>query len=375
MSTGGLKSGYSAALDPVAAAAELGEQLAAVQPRAITFFCSHRHDGAALSASLRQRFPDAEVIGCTSAGEFTESRNGVNGVSAMGFGPQVLKRCAGALVRAGEGAEAGVKKAAESLTRVFGDLRALSPDRFVGVVLVEGLKMKEEEINEALGNLAPLISFVGGSAGDNLEFKQTRVFYNGEQTDDGAALLLIEPAVPFKVTKSCSFRPTGKSWKVTRADVATRTIYELDGRPIAEVYAEALGGSPQALDGTVFMANPLGLVIDDKPWIRSPQQLLPDGGLRFYCQVLPGMEIHLMQSTDLVKETHQALAAATTELGGNLRGGLAFNCILRRLELDAKDLHGTFYQGFRGSQTAGFHTYGESWLGHINQTLTALLFG
>lgn len=370
----GLKSAYSASRDAQAVAAELGDQLQAIHPRAIAFFCSHHHDGAAISAALRKRFVEAEVIGCTTAGEFTQGQYGVNGVSALGFGGEVLRRCAGALVRAQDGVDAGVKSAGERLARVFGDLRQLDPAKCVGVALVEGLRMKEEQINEALGNLAPLISFVGGSAGDNLEFKQTRAFYNGEETDDGAALLLIESAVPFQVTKTCSFVPTGKKWTVTRADVPTRTIYELDGKPIAQVYAEAVGKSPDALGGAVFMENPLGLMIDGKAWIRSPQQLLTDGGLRFYCQVLPGMEIHLMQSTDLVKDSREAVAQAAQALGGKLRGGLAFNCILRRLELDAKKLHSPFYDVFQGTQTAGFHTYGESWLGHINQTLTALLF-
>lgn len=366
----GLKSGYSASRDASAVAHELGDQLQEVTPRAIVFFCSHHHDGAAISAALRKRFVEAEVIGCTTAGEFTQGQYGVNGVSAMAFGGEVLRRCSGALLRAQDGVEAGARAAGEKLSRGFGDLRQLDPAKCVGVALVEGLRMKEEQINEALGNLAPLISFVGGSAGDNLEFKQTRVFYNGEATDDGAALLLIESAVPFKVAKTCSFTPTGKKWTVTRADVPTRTIYELDGKPIAQVYADAVGKSPDGLDGAVFMESPLGLMIDGKPWIRSPQQLLPDGGLRFYCQVLPGMEIHLMQSTDLVKDSKEAVAQATQEL----RGGLAFNCILRRLELDAKKLHPPFYDVFQGTQTAGFHTYGESWLGHINQTLTALLF-
>ena len=52
---------------------------------------------------------------------------------------------------------------------------------------------------------------------------------------------------------------------------------------------------------------------------------------------------------------------------------VGFNCILRRLEMDADDSHGAFTECF-DAPTAGFHTYGESWLGHINQTLTAILF-
>jgi hypothetical protein len=47
---------------------------------------------------------------------------------------------------------------------------------------------------------------------------------------------------------------------------------------------------------------------------------------------------------------------------------------LRRLEIDAKKLDGPFYESFKNLEVAGFHTYGESWLGHVNQTLTALLF-
>src|SRR5690606_4751923 len=121
-------------------------------------------------------------------------------------------------------------------------------------------------------------------------------------------------------------------------------------------------------------SNPLGLMIDGKPWIRSPQQVLPDGSLKFYCQLLEGASVHVMQSTDLVDDTRRELARVKGELGGTLSGGLAFNCILRRLELDAKDLHGPFLSAFEGLEVGGFHTYGESWLGHINQTLTGLWF-
>jgi hypothetical protein len=58
-----------------------------------------------------------------------------------------------------------------------------------------------------------------------------------------------------------------------------------------------------------------------------------------------------------------------------MSGGLAFNCILRRLDMDAQSLHAPFLRTFEGLQCAGFHTYGESYLGHINQTLTSVLMG
>ena len=51
-----------------------------------------------------------------------------------------------------------------------------------------------------------------------------------------------------------------------------------------------------------------------------------------------------------------------------------FNCILRRLELDASNAHEGFRAAFAGVPTAGFHTYGETMVGHVNQTCTGLVF-
>jgi hypothetical protein len=353
----------------------LASQLGSLDAKAVLFFCSHQHDGAAISLQLKKRYPQAEVIGCTTAGELTNTSSLTGGVSALALGPGKVKRAAGALAKFGTSVDNGVKTAIRSMSEALkADVRELDAASHVGIVLVEGLKGKEEEANEALGNAAPHLSFVGGSAGDNLEFKETRVFYNGEASNDGAALLLLETAVPFTVVKTCSFKPSGKEFTVTKADVPNRVIYELDGKPVAQVYAQAVGVSPEKLDGNVFMSHPVGLMIDGKPWIRSPQQLLPNGGLKFFCRVLEGMKIHLMDSTHLVDDTKSTVAQVKKSMPA-VSGGLTFNCILRRLELDAQKSHPGFLTAFDGLQTAGFHTYGESWLGHINQTLTAVLFG
>ena len=357
------------------AAEDLAAQLAAADPRAIVFFCSAAHDGAAISGALRERFPRAEVIGCTTAGEFTERARGETGVSAMALGGERVASCAARLARFDGGVQPAIQGAADGIGRALGvDLRTADPSRYVGIVLVEGLRGREEAANHALGMAAPALEFVGGSAGDNLAFKSTRVFCNGEESDDGAALLLMEMAVPFVVAMTCSFEPGDDLFTITRADAPNRVVYEVNGRPVLEAYAEAAGVEVPKLDTSVFMRRPWGMMLDDEAWIRSPQQALPDGGLKFYCEIEEGMELHVMRGTDLVGETEAALRRAASDVGGQIGGALVFNCILRRLELDAEDAHEPFLRIFSGFPAAGFHTYGESYLGHINQTCTGLVF-
>ena len=370
-----IRSAHSTEQDTETAARDLVSQLAGETPLALIFFASPDHDGRKLSSSLKHAFPAAQVIGCSTAGELTQRVSTTGTVSLLSLGASKVHRAASALAQFEPSLAGGVEQAMADLSKQLRvDLREVDADRYVGITLIEGLQMHEEAVNAALGNEAPLLSFVGGSAGDNGRFEKTRVYCNGEASDSGAALLVLEAAVPFAIGKTCSFEPQSRPVTVTRFDPSTRTLYELDERPVLETYAELLGLAPSDLDARVFMKHPLGVMIDDKPWIRSPQQVTPDGGLRLYCQLHEGTQVHVMRSTDLIGDTRRALAKIKEQLGGNLSGGLVFNCILRRLELDADQLHQPFVESFAGTETAGFHTYGESWLGHINQTLTGLWF-
>lgn len=376
MKNNGIRSIASQNRNTATAAAELVSQLDGMKPTVIVFFASANHDGAMLANSLGKSFPKAQVIGCTSAGEFTERGTHEGGVTALALSRDKVAKSASRLVSYDRNVDQSVKRALDEIANEIGvkDLRSADPSRYVGIVLFDGLSGQEEHVNEILGNVAPMLSFVGGSAGDALEFKSTKVFANAEETASGAVLMLIEAAVPFTIGKTCSFEPTAHAFRVTKADVKNRTVYELDGKPVLEVYAKALGTTPDKLTSEVFMSHPVGLVIDGEPWIRSPQRVLPDGGLKFYCNIAQGMKIRIMNSTDLVRDAHEAMESAQKALGAPVSGGLAFNCVLRRLEMDAKKLHQPFLESFDGMQVGGFHTYGETWLGHINQTLTAIWF-
>jgi hypothetical protein len=367
----------SAKRDTREGALEVVARFEGMTPTVLAFFVSPGHDGLLLSRILSDRFPKARIVGCTTAGEFSQQASTVGGMSCLALGAGKVRRAASALAdfSRAESVEGALRTACDELARTLGvDLRSLDPTKWAGVVLVDGLHMKEEAVNEALGNIAPQLSFVGGSAGDDLAFRETKVFSDGAASSDGAALLLFEAAVPFAIGKTCSFVPSRHVFRVTKADRRNRTIEELDGRPVLEAYAEAVGRSPDRLDSSVFMSHPIGVMIDDRPWIRSPQQALPDGGLKFYCEVLEGMEVHVMEPTDMVEDSRRSLDEIRAELGGAIAGGLAFNCILRRLELEAEKKMDDWLGSFGGVELAGFHTYGETWLGHVNQTLTGLWF-
>jgi hypothetical protein len=351
----------------------LGKRTAA----AVLYFASSEYDPADLAGPLSARFPDSTVVGCSTAGEFTDTVSGTGGISALALPYGVLTRAVAALGDLSTDVAAGTDAAVRQIEDAFGNpLRDVDPGTHFGLVLIDGLHGAEEVVNERLGNAAPALDVVGGSAGDDLAFRRTWVAVGDQVSEAGVALLVCTAGVPFRVVKTCSFTPASRPpMRITKADAPSRTVLELDGRPAVQVYAEAVGVPVDQLDASVWMQHPVGLMIDGQPWIRSPQAVTPEGGVKFYAQILEGMDVHLMDSGDLVGETASAVAAARADLGGHISGAVWFNCILRRLELDAEGLTDPFLSALGGIPAAGFHTYGETWLGHVNQTLTGVVFG
>ena len=109
--------------------------------------------------------------------------------------------------------------------------------------------------------------------------------------------------------------------------------------------------------------------------IRSPRTANADGSITFYAQVLEGCDMELMSATDLVNDTRTAMMSAVQATGGTPSGAVLFNCVLRRLQSDNENAGDQFAEALGGVPAAGFHTYGETWLGHVNQTITGVVFG
>jgi hypothetical protein len=369
------------ATGPAAAAVErvvgtVREQLGETPARAVLWFASAQYRPEDLAGPFAEAFPDAAVIGCSTAGEFTDQVTATGGVCAVVLPAGLVTGAVAVLADLSADVAEGIQAAVDELEASIGlPLHDLDPARHLGFVLIDGVHQVEETVHEVLGNAAPLLDVVGGSAGDDLAFRETWVVVGDQISRCGTALLMCRTAVPFQVVKTCSFAPTGRTLRITDADVEHRVVRAFDGRPAAQAYAEALGVPVDNLDESIWMTHPLGLMIDGMPWIRSPQAVTPEGHIVFYAQILPGTEVQVMTGTDLVRDTADAVREARLALGGRASGAVMFNCILRRLEIDARGIAPGFLRAFDDLPLAGFHTYGESWIGHVNQTLTGVVFG
>ena len=363
-----IKTVYSVNSVPKNAVQELQSQLAGFDAKLVIFFASSALDPESISKEMHAGFPSAEVFGCSTAGEIVTGKMLTNSVVAMAFNGQAIKSAKVAVL---EDLGSDSYEAFRSFERHFDKPMAeMDPKRFVGIILVDGLCLKEELIIDRIGDLTN-VNFIGGSAGDDLKFAATHVYANGRSYSNAAVLALIEPATDFTFVKTQSFRALDRKLVVTKANEFVREVIEFNNKPAAVAYAEALGTTVAEAPAR-FMHNPVGLMIGDEPYVRSPQQIKGEK-MAFYCGVTEGMELTLLESTDIIKDTSQALAKAKEELGG-ISGVVNFNCILRTLELGEKQLTEQYGALFAGVPTVGFSTYGEQFIGHINQTATMLVF-
>jgi hypothetical protein len=249
-------------------------------------------------------------------------------------------------------------------------MMSLDVSQYVGMILIDGLSGAEEKVMEKIGDLTDIL-FVGGSAGDDLKFEAAYVFANGKAYSDAAVLALLKPKVGFEVVKTQSFCDVKKVLKATRVNEAERIVYEFDGEPAREAYAKAVE-LPVDEASVKFMDQPFGLMVDEEPYVRGLKQF-QDDALVFFCHIKEGMELNLLQATDILQDTQAVIDDKKAKLG-QISGLINFHCIFRTLQLQKEGKLEEYGRLFEGIPSIGFSTYGEQYLGHINQTSTMLIF-
>lgn len=342
----------------------------------ILVFFSGQHDAAAVSNGLAQHFPAVPVSGCSTAGEITPAGALMGCVMVMAF-PADRFRVHAALIDAAS--EQGVERASEIVRELKSRLAADSVrpprDRAFAMLLMDGLSNSEERLVAAVHWAIDDIQLIGGSAGDGLRFERTALIHDGRVAPAGAVLVMVETSVPFRVFKTQNFEPTSIKLVVTAADSENRIVHELNAEPAAREYAAAIGLMPDDLGPFSFASYPLVVKVGGDYYCRSIRNMNPDGSLSFFCAIDEGLVFTVARPEDMVSSTARTLEQLAADLG-RIDLVLGFDCVLRRLDAENRQISRPLDELYKRYGVVGFHTYGEQYKAmHLNQTLTGIAFG
>jgi hypothetical protein len=365
-----IKSVFSEKSSVEEAVKDIKSQLETIDPRIVIFYSSACFDKNKVSSLMKENFKSSDVFGCTTSGEIVSGKMLKHSIVAMALSSDVIEDARVEVIESPADRNE-VKKAFAEFDNFYGESISKSDySKYLGIILIDGLSGTEETIMDTVGDLTTHL-FIGGSAGDDLKFDKTYLFVNGKTYSNAAVLALLKPKARFDIIKTQSFKVLDKKLVATKVNEKSREVIEFNNIPAVKAYAQAIE-VPEDKVTDYFMSNPVGLVIDGEVFVRSPQQI-KGNSIIFYCNILEGMEVSLLESTDIVEDTKKAIKDKITEMGG-LSAIINFHCILRTLELEQKNKTKEYGKLFSDIPTIGFSTYGEEYLGHINQTSTMLVF-
>ncbi|MBU7016419.1 MAG: FIST C-terminal domain-containing protein [Theionarchaea archaeon] len=373
----------------------------------ITFaivFSSSAYDANAVYTDISSVLPEANIIGCTTAGEICNLAGNTvsDSLAVLGIGGSRIRTSVGvgnSLSKRGE--EAGVEAAASAYKTLNFDpytlfvgmmhktpLDLVKMKMFVNVIIPDGLSAGEENFLRGLvrvtGRHSPII---GGSSGDDLNLKKTWQFGNGVHTDAGV-LGVITGGIKLGTAIGNSYVPIpDKGAAVTKSK--GRVVYEFNHRPAADVLKELLG-----VDELTFEVNaqkPLGFKsvdVSNEYVIRSVRTENPDGGLSFFSEIPQGMYFNVMETNKKLLEERfrETLRKALSDAGNpkNVGAVVVFNCIYKHLanvRCGCNDFDIIWDEVGKEVPVIGFNTYGEQGstsggaVGHHNQTSSLLVIG
>lgn len=369
-----IKSAYSTKYSEEDAAEDIKYQLTECNAKLLVYFASPDFDQQKLSSLLKEAFINSIVVGCSTAGEIVSGKLLNNSVAAMAINSDIISDAKAEVIDL-KNENKSIDEAFNSFEKYFNkSAYTMDAAKYVGIILVDGVSMKEEKIMDLIGNRTNVF-FIGGSAGDNFKFKETYVCADGKAYTNAAVLIMmkISEKAEFGIIKTQSFKALDQVLIANKVNKEMREVIEFNNKPASVAYAEAIGVSSAEDVSKYFAAHPVGLPIGDNDiFIRSPLKV-NGTSIKFFCNILEGMEVRLLQSTNIIEDTRKALDDKIKEMG-RIDGIINFNCIERTLELQKKNLEKGYGEIFKDIPTIGFSTYGEQYIGHLNQTSAMLVF-
>jgi hypothetical protein len=376
----GIWTAWTDAASAADAAAEVARAVGDSALSQIVVFFSADYDAEILARELETRFPGVPVAGCSMSGGIAPAGGLDRGLVAIAFPAERFRIVSTVLDAIDHLDVERTASAVRALRRTLDPLdRGRESDAAAGrrfaLSLIDGLANAEETVVSAIAWALDGIPIVGGSAGDDLRFRDAVLLHGGTIHRKAAVLVLVETEFAVEIFKSDNFEPTRTKFVVTASDGERRTVHELNAEPAAREYAMAIGLDPEGLSPMSFAAYPLAVKVGGEYFCRSIRRMNEDGSLSFFCAVDEGVVLTLAEPRDIVASTRTELARLDAVLGG-VDLIIGFECVLRRLDAESRQVRHGIADLYRRYNVVGFETFGEQYRAmHLNQTFTGIAIG
>lgn len=307
-------------------------------------------------AEVRAAYPNAKVVGGSTAGEIAGTRvlDGSLVTTAVRFERSTLATSSIDLAP-GEGSAPAGERLAGKLPR----------DGLAHVFVVsDGQQVNGSELVRGMAAaLPPGVAVTGGLAGDGADFRSTlTVTDEGPRSGRLVALGLYGPRLKVGFGSLGGWDPFGPQRRVTRSK--GNVLHELDGQPALPLYKRYLGEHAAGLPATGLLF-PLAVTLPNG--VEVTRTILGvnerDQSLTFAGDVPQGCVARLMKANfdRLVDGAHGAAQGANLA-GGQAQLAILISCIGRKLVLKQRveeELEAVQHVLGKQAALAGFYSYGE----------------
>ncbi len=365
-------------------------------PLAIAYISPHL-DFDAIVRRLNEMAGGTRLIGVMTAGELCNCSDGALYRNASGawdsltiqiFPPDLLAEVSvhkvalqNEDIRSGKSSKSRAQRI-NAIAQDLGRIRvpfSIRPQEVFALTFIDGLSASENYLMEAVyqSGKFPCL-FIGGSAGGKLDFIETKISDGAQVLQNHAVIIFARMAKGRKygVFKSQNFKRSNASFLIADADPNLRVVRSVVDRASGDVepFLERLAQHfrvPVDRIGESLAGKSFGIEIDGEIFVRSVAAIKADEGeVAFYCDINPGDELFLLETTDFAQQTRNDLGAFLKGKPKPL-GALLNDCILRRLNNDKST---SALSGAWSMPVAGFSTFGELFGINVNETLSAIVF-
>lgn len=363
--------GVSCESDPVAAVREASAGIDLSLSCFALVFVPNSLPLEPLAEALNAELAGLPVFGCTTAGQITPDGYATDALVIMAF-PKAHFRCSTQLLAPLN--PLSIKGIAADASRLAARFHKTADRNRLALTFADGLSKQEDVLVAALEMGLGELPVFGGSAGDGLDFGTTHVFHMGRFHENAAILILLETDLEFAGLGFDHFLPTDDWLVVTEAIPEERLVVEINGAPAAEEYARLVGVGLDELSPRVFAENPVMVRNNALYHVRAIQGVDRGNALSFFSAIDDGLLLRLGREQEILRTLDEGLDVRD-KAGAPPDFILGFDCFLRKLEIEQKDLVDPASDILRRRRVLGFNTYGEQHCGvHVNQTFVGVAF-